>query len=275
MTDDASVTDMAALPQPLWMIGCGNMGGAMLRGWMAAGLDPASVTVVTRSGLGAPGGVRSVTELPPDERPATLVLAVKPQQLDTVAPLLAGLEPKLLVSILAGVEADVLARRIPARAVVRAMPNLPVAIRQGVTALFSTSEALEVRRAAEVLARPLGLAEWIADERSFDAVTALAGCGPGFVFRFADALAAAGTALGLPPEQARRLAVATLAGAGAMALQADVPPATLADRVASPGGSTRKGLDVLDADDALIRLLTATLSASERRNAEMAAAARG
>ncbi|MBB4618554.1 pyrroline-5-carboxylate reductase family protein [Sphingomonas abaci] len=275
MTDHASVTDMAALPQPLWMIGCGNMGGAMLRGWMAAGLDPASVTVVTRSGLGAPGGVRSVTELPPDERPATLVLAVKPQQLDTVAPLLAGLEPELLVSILAGVEADVLARRIPARAVVRAMPNLPVAIRQGVTALFSTSEALEVRRAAEALARPLGLAEWIADERSFDAVTALAGCGPGFVFRFADALAAAGTALGLPPEQARRLAVATLAGAGAMALQADVPPATLADRVASPGGSTRKGLDVLDADDALIRLLTATLSASERRNAEMAAAARG
>lgn len=275
MTDDASVTDMAALPQPLWMIGCGNMGGAMLRGWMAAGLDPASVTVVTRSGLGAPGGVRSVTELPPDERPATLVLAVKPKQLDTVAPLLAGLEPELLVSILAGVEADVLARRIPARAVVRAMPNLPVAIRQGVTALFSTSEALEVRRAAEALARPLGLAEWIADERSFDAVTALAGCGPGFVFRFADALAAAGTALGLPPEQARRLAVATLAGAGAMAAQADVPPATLADRVASPGGSTRKGLDVLDADDALIRLLIATLSASERRNAEMAAAARG
>ena len=275
MSGPASVTDMAAIPQPLWMIGCGNMGGAMLRGWIAAGLDPAAVTVVTRSGQGAPAGVRSLTILPGGERPATLVLAIKPQQLDDVAPMLAGLAPDLLVSILAGVEADVLATRIPAGAVVRAMPNLPVAIRQGVTALFSPSDAADVRQAAEALARPLGLAEWIADERSFDAVTALAGCGPGFVFRFADALAAAGAALGLPEDQARRLAVATLAGAGAMAAGADVSPAVLADRVASPGGSTRKGLDVLDADHALVRLLTATLTASERRNAEMAAAARG
>ena len=105
-------------------------------------------------------------------------------------------------------------------------------------------------------------------------MTALAGCGPGFVFRFADALAAAGTALGLPAAQARRLALATLAGSATMAVEADVSPAVLADRVASPGGSTRKGLDVLDEDGALADLLRRTLAASARRNAEMAAAAR-
>ncbi len=260
---------------PLWMLGCGNMGGAMLRRWLAAGLDPREVTVITRSGQGAPEGVRSLTALPADERPAALVLGVKPQQLDEVAPMLAGLRPALLVSVLAGVEEAALARRIPAGAIVRAMPNLPVAIGQGVTALHSSSADEAARGAATALAEGLGLAEWIADETAFDAVTALAGCGPGFVFRFADALAGAGAALGLPADQARRLALATLAGSATMAAEADVSPAVLADRVASPGGSTRKGLDVLDDGDALADLLRRTLAASARRNAEMAAAARG
>ncbi|WP_093330766.1 pyrroline-5-carboxylate reductase family protein [Sphingomonas rubra] len=259
---------------PLWMIGCGNMGGAMLRRWLDAGLDPATVTVVTRSGAGVPDGIRSLRAPPVDERAATLVLAVKPQQLDAVAPMLASIRPRLLVSVLAGVEEPALAGRIPAGAVVRAMPNLPVAIGRGVTALFSSSADAGVRDAATALAAPLGLAEWIADEGMFDAVTALAGCGPGFVFRFADALAAAGTSLGLPQDQARRLALATLAGSAEMALTADEAPATLADRVASLGGSTREGLNVLDRDDALVDLLRRTLAASARRNAEMAAAAR-
>ncbi|WP_233150742.1 pyrroline-5-carboxylate reductase family protein [Sphingomonas mollis] len=260
---------------PLWSIGCGNMGGAMLRRWIAAGLDPASVTVVTRSGASAPAGVRSLTAIPADERPATLMLAVKPQQLDIVAPMLAGLRPTMLVSILAGVEVAALARRIPADAIVRAMPNLPVAIGHGVTALYTDTSNAAVRDAAYALAAALGHAEWVADESAFDAVTALAGCGPGFVFRFADALAEAGAALGLSAEQAQRLALATLAGSAAMAVAADDSPATLADRVASPGGSTREGLNVLDSDQALIRLMTATLAASARRNAEMASAARG
>jgi pyrroline-5-carboxylate reductase len=257
------------------MIGCGNMGGAMLRRWLAAGLDPALVTVVTRSGRGVPDGVRSVTALPPGEVPVTLVLAMKPQQLDDVAPMLAGLHPRLLVSILAGVERATLAARIPAGAIVRAMPNLPVAIGEGVTALFGAEDDAPGRAIVEVLARPLGLAEWIEDEASFDAVTALAGCGPGFVFRFADALAAAGAALGLPVDQAARLALATLAGSARMAVEADVAPAVLADRVASPGGSTREGLNVLDRDDRLATLLRETLAASAARNAAMAAAARG
>ncbi|MBD8618025.1 NAD(P)-binding domain-containing protein [Sphingomonas sp. CFBP 13728] len=261
---------------PLWLIGCGNMGGAMLRRWIAAGLDPATVTVITRSGQGAPDGVRSLTILPDEDAPATVMLALKPQQIDAAQVLLASLSgtPKLLLSILAGVDHAALVQRFAADTIVRAMPNLPVAIGKGVTSLYTAGASDEAIAAAEAFAAPLGHYEWIADEAHFDAVTALAGCGPGFVFRFADALAKAGAALGLPADQSARLAIATLEGSAIMAAEADVSPAVLADRVASPGGSTREGLNVLDRDDALVALLTATLAASERRNAEMAAAAR-
>lgn len=263
------------LEGPLWLVGCGNMGGAMLRRWLTAGLDARQVTAITRSGRGIPDSVRALTAPPPDEQPATLVLAVKPQQLDTVAPQLTHLQVPLLISILAGVEEAALAARIPAATVVRAMPNLPVAIGQGVTALYTGSDNADARAEVAALMAPLGLVEWIEKEASFDAVTALAGSGPGFVFRFADALARAGVKLGLPEDQAQRLAIATLAGSAAMAAGSLESPAALADRVASPGGSTRKGLDVLDENDALVRLLTETLGAAARRNAEMAAEARG
>lgn len=263
---------------PVWLVGCGNMGGAMLRRWIADGMAPGRVTVITRGitrgAATLPDGVRHVHAPPPDAEPAIVVLAVKPQQLNAVAPMLAAIRPPLLVSILAGVDAATLAARIPAEAIVRFMPNLPVAIGKGVTALYTTTADGAARATAEALARPLGHVEWIADEAQFDAVTALAGCGPGFVFRYADALAMAGAALGLPAEQAARLAIATLEGSALMAAAADVSPAVLADRVASPGGSTRKGLDVLDRDDALVRLMTKTLKASAARNAEMAAEAR-
>jgi pyrroline-5-carboxylate reductase len=261
---------------PLWLIGCGNMGGAVLRRWIAAGLDPATVTVITRSGQGAPQGVRSLTALPEEEAPATVMLALKPQQIEAARALLVPMrgEPQLLLSILAGVDHAALSQRFAADTIVRAMPNLPVAIGKGVTSLYTASASDEAIAAAEAFAAPLGHYEWIADEAHFDAVTALAGSGPGFVFRFADALARAGAALGLPVEQAARLAIATLEGSAIMAAEADVSPGILTDRVASPGGSTREGLNVLDRDDALVALLTATLAASERRNAEMAAAAR-
>ncbi|TPG12284.1 pyrroline-5-carboxylate reductase [Sphingomonas oligophenolica] len=259
---------------PLWLIGCGHMGGAMLRRWIAAGMAPSRVTVITRGPATVPAGVRHLTALPLDAEPETIVLAMKPQQLGDVAPTLQGIQPALLVSILAGVDSATLAQRIAAGAVVRAMPNLPVAIGQGVTALFSESHDAAVRATVEALAAPLGHHEWIADESLFDAVTALAGSGPGFVFRFIDALARAGEALGIPADQAARFALATVSGSAAMAVEADVDPATLADRVASKGGSTREGLDVLDADGALVTLLTRTLDAARRRNTEMAAAAR-
>ena len=258
----------------LLMIGCGNMGGAMLGRWLDAGLDPARVVVVSPSGRAIPGGVTVVTAIP-EERFDTIVLALKPQKLGELAASSLGAHaPRLLLSILAGVEEATIAATCRAHAVVRAMPNLPVAIGRGVTGLFSATADAAVRQVAEALCAPLGHHEWIAQERLFDAVTALSGSGPAFLFRFVDALARAGAALGLPEDQARRLALATVEGSAAMAGTADATPALLADRVASPGGSTREGLNVLDEDDALVRLLTATLAASERRNRELAAAAR-
>ena len=202
---------------------------------------------------------------PLDATPEVIVLAVKPQQLDAVGPPLAHIRARVLLSILAGVEERALRDRFAVGAVVRAMPNLPVAIGKGVTALFSDSTDQGARALAERLSIPLGRVEWIDEEALFDAVTALSGCGPGFVFRFVDALAKAGAALGLPADQAARLALATVEGAA---------PAVLADRVASPGGSTREGLNVLDRDGALERLMRETLVASAKRNAELAASAR-
>lgn len=259
---------------PIWLVGCGNMAGAMLRRWLAEGLDPGQVTVITRSGTRAHEGVRSLTALPVDETPAILMLGFKPQQLDDIAPTLAHLNPAILLSILAGVEEQALAERIPAGAVVRMMPNLPVAIGQGVTALYTRSTDRDVRAAAEALARPLGIAPWVEDEARFDAVTALAGCGPAFVFRFIDALAQAGADAGLDGDQALRLAIATVEGAAALAQASPETPHQLAERVASPAGSTRRGLDVLDEPEALRPLIRNTLNAAILRNREMAAAAR-
>ncbi len=261
----------------LLMIGAGNMGGAMLRRWLAAGMEARDVTVVSPSGRAMPDGVRVVPAVPAAEEGAydVILLGLKPQQLRSLSGgAIAGHAPWLLVSILAGVEEATLAPLCRAGAVVRAMPNLPVAIGKGVVALHSSTADASVRDEVTAWMRPLGHVEWIADEARFDDVTALAGCGPGFVFRFADALAQAGAALGLPADQAARLALATLEGAAVMAADADAPPATLADRVASPGGSTRQGLNVLDRADGLVALLTDTLAASARRNREMAAETR-
>ncbi len=258
------------------MVGCGNMGGAMLGRWLTAGLDPARVTVVSPSGRAMPDGVAVLTAVPGADEPFdTIILALKPQRLRELGDTpFAEHAPRLLVSILAGVGEAAVAATCRAGAVVRAMPNLPVALGKGVTGLFSSTADEGARGVAEVLGAPLGHHEWIGEERLFDAVTALAGSGPAFLFRFVEALARAGTALGLPGDQAHRLALATVEGSAIMAAAADEAPAALADRVASPGGSTREGLNVLDADDALVRLLTDTLRAAERRNGELAALAR-
>lgn len=256
----------------LLMIGAGNMGGAMLRRWLHTGLSAEQVMVVSPSGRAMPRGVRVVQAIPVAEIFDTILLGLKPQGLGGVRDALRGHAPRLLVSILAGVELATLAPLTDAP-VVRAMPNLPVAMGKGVVALHGAHGA-EAGARAEALMTPLGLVEWIDDERQFDLVTALAGSGPAFLYRFVDALARAGEGLGLPPEQAARLALATIEGAASLAARADVPAAVLADRVASPGGSTREGLNVLDRDNALVRLLTDTLAAATRRNAAMAETAR-
>jgi pyrroline-5-carboxylate reductase len=255
----------------IWLIGSGNMAGGMLSRWLATGLDPARVTVVRPSGKPVADGVRVVTEVPDEAPPAILMLGFKPFHLLDVAPQLSAASAgATVVSILAGTEICALRRSFPAAmAVVRAMPNLPVAIGKGVVALHGDHSA-EV----DAFMRPLGMVEWVADEQHFDAVTALVGSGPAFLYRFIDALTQAGVAIGLSADQSQRMALATVEGSGLLAAASDVSPAVLADRVASKGGSTRKGLDVLNHDGALVRLLADTLAAAQAHNAEMAAASR-
>lgn len=266
------------LPGPLWLVGCGNMGSAMLDGWIAAGVDPAHVSVVRPSGRPVGHGVRVLDDYPEDEVPALVVLAMKPHQLDLVAPPLAPiLDPRtLLVSILAGVEQASLRARFPVPAtIVKAMPNLPVRLGRGVIGLYSDSPDLAARAMVTGLMAALGHAEWFEDEPLFQLAGVLSGAGPAFVFRFIEALARAGAELGLPPDQAARLATAMVEGAAALAAQAGETPEQLARRVASPGGTTQAGLQVLDQDRALFDLVQRTLDASRRRSLEMAAEARG
>ncbi len=261
------------LPGPIWLIGCGNMAGAMLAGWLAHGADPRQVTVIRPSGKPAAEGVRVLTALPEDEVPALVLLGIKPQKLDEVAPILApALEPEtILVSILAGVELASLRDRFPTpRSIVRAMPNLPVRLNKGVIALHGGES--EAGTTVERLMAALGQVEWFDDEGLFQIVTALGGSSPAFLYRFIDALAAAGAAEGLEPEQARRIALATIAGAAELASSSGKDGDTMVREVASPGGTTKAGLDVLDAR--LPELIRETLAASVRRGREMAEAAR-
>jgi len=265
------------LPGPLLMIGAGNMAGAMLQGWLAAGADPSQITVVRPSGAPAGEGVRVLTRLPEDEVPALVLLGVKPQKLGEVVPGLARLlDPAtILVSILAGVELATLHAHFPAvRTIVKAMPNTPVALRKGVTELHSDSADGEARAAVERLMAALGHVEWIDDEKLFHVASALTAAAPAFLFRFVDALAAAAAGLGLPAAQASRLAARMAEGAGALAASSRETPAQLARRVASPGGTTEAGLAVLDSPDGLEDLVRRTMEASRNRGAELAEAAR-
>jgi pyrroline-5-carboxylate reductase len=271
------MTGQVELPGPIWLIGCGNMAGAMLQGWLDAGIDPRQVTAVDPYLEAAPSGVRLVRVPPEDEVPALILLGVKPQKLDEVAPVLApALDPhSIIVSILAGIELASLTVRFPAcPRIIRAMPNTPVRLRKGAIALHANGADKAACDIVEKLMRPLGLVEWIEQEQLLDAVTALSGSGPAFLFRFIDALAQAGAAVGLPADQAARLALATVEGSSALAASSEEGPGALAERVASPGGSTRKGLDVLDQNDRLVDLLIDTLKAAVERNQEIAAEAR-
>ena len=265
------------LPGPLWLVGCGNMAGAMLAGWIESGIDPQHVTVIRPSGREVGSGVRVLTDYPEDEVPAIVLLGFKPKTLDAVVPLLApALDPNtILISILAGVEQASLRARFPApRTIVKAMPNLPVRLMKGVTNLYSDSEDGEARALVSGLMAALGHAEWFDDEALFQAAGALTGAGPAFLFRFIEALGEAGEAAGLPREQALRLAAAMAEGSAALASASEESPRKLADRVASPGGTTEAGLRVLDSADGLAALLRRTIEASRRRSLEMAAEAR-
>jgi len=258
------------------IVGCGNMAGAMLDGWLGAGRDPASFTIVDPHAGERRADMRWLDALPAGESFDALLLGVKPQSLDAVAPSLAPLARggTIVLSILAGVELAVLAARFPeARGWVRIMPNLAAALGKSPLALAARGLEQAERQATAALLAPLGTPEWF-EEADFDAVTALAGSSPAFVYRFIDALAKAGASLGLPAEKAARLALATVEGASALAAASPHDPGELARRVASPGGVTQAGLDALDADAALERLLASTLRAACERSAQMAREAR-
>ena len=265
------------LPGPLWLLGCGNMAGAMLARWLEAGLDASRVTVIRPSGRPAGEGVRVLRALPEDEVPALLLLGVKPQKLDEVAPALAPVLDRetILVSILAGVELAALRARFDRpRTIVRAMPNTPVRLGKGVVDLCSDTSDPAGRAAVERLMAPLGHCEWFEEEALFAIAGHLTGAGPAFLFRFVEALGEAGASLGLTAEQADRLAARMVEGAAALASASAEGPAELARRVASPGGTTEAGLKVLDEAGALRELVLRTLDASRRRGIELAEAAR-
>ena len=260
-----------AKPDPsICFIGCGNMGGAILTRWLATGIDPAQVTIIDPA---LPEfGVRTVAA-PFAAMPARdiVMLCIKPQMVTAIVPIVAPLisARTIVISIMAGVSIATLRIHFPKGAIIRAMPNLPVAIGQGVVALYG--EGGTARDTVNRLMTPLGIVEWLENETQFDAVTALSGSGPAFVYRFIGAMAAGGAKLGLDAEQALRIAAATVAGAGALAQTSGEDPRDMADRVTSKAGTTQSGLRVMDAGGVLESLVAKTLSAAARRSEELGA----
>jgi pyrroline-5-carboxylate reductase len=271
---------MKQWPASLVLVGAGKMGGAMVQGWLEAGLAPSSLTILEPNPspeLASLAASRALalnpqtSILPPD----MLVLAVKPQSLDEVAPQIAAIasERTLVLSILAGKTiANLTTRLAQARAVVRAMPNLPAAIGRGVTAASANPNVTgEQRGWCERLLGAVGAFSWLDDESAIDAVTAISGSGPAYVFAMTEALAAAGERLGLKPELSMRLARGTVEGAAElMRRESATSPATLRDNVRSPGGTTAAALAVLERPDGLEDLMIRATAAARARAAEMA-----
>lgn len=267
------MTGTLKLPEPTWFVGCGNMGGAILDGWRMGGLDLSPVTVIRPSGKPVDGTrvVTSVKEA--GSPPKIVVLAFKPQKLDEIAPELRRhlSANTVVVSILAGVEVESLRHRFPAvKAIVRAMPNLPVAVRRGVTGLYSSDVDPLTKTELNNLFTALGYAMWMADESKLGALGSVAGAGPAYVARFIAALTKAGVRRGLSEEIAATLALETVLGTAWMAANTGENMQSVAKRVASPKGTTEAGLAVLDHDHVLDELIALTIDAAARRGAEMA-----
>jgi pyrroline-5-carboxylate reductase len=262
---------------PIWQIGCGNMGGAMLSRWLECGLEADRVTVVDPAPRRIEG-VRWVAELPPSEpQPSLLILGIKPQMIVEAAPAIAAHAGPgtVILSMLAGVDLATLKRHFSeAGLIVRCMPNLAARIGRSATGLFAPDASAEQRKAINALIGALGIAEWLDDEHQMHALTAVAGSGPAFLYRYIAATAAAGEALGLPADQSLRLAKAMVEGAGALAAGSPDDPDELARQVTSPNGTTFEGLKALDRDGLLRQLLQETLDATAQRSVELSEAAK-
>lgn len=261
----------------LVLAGAGKMGGAMLSGWLDGGLDPKRVTIIepypsddTR------GFVSRGVHLNPDMKSAgtadVLVLAVKPQMFRDAGPQLRSLvgPSTLVVSIMAGTTIAALGDVCGGR-VIRAMPNTPAAIGRGITVAVSANNvAPEQRNVANALLRGTGSVEWVDDEALMDAVTAVSGSGPAYVFLLAEEMARAGVAAGLPEALATKLARETVAGSGELLHRSDQTSATLRQNVTSPGGTTAAALEVLMGANGFQPLLTKAIAAATKRSKELA-----
>jgi len=276
-----SVSDAAAMPPAeVLLVGCGKMGGALLEGWLERGVAPGFAVVEPGAGAEIFARRREVrlyqnaVEIDLDLRPAVIVLAVKPQAMDGVVDhyrRFAGPETVFL-SIAAGKTLAYFARHLGAgAAIIRAMPNTPAAIGRGITVGCPNPHVSAAQIAlCDRLLAAAGEVAWVDDEALIDAVTAVSGSGPAYVFLLIECLAKAGIAAGLPSELALRLARATVAGAGELARLSSEPAESLRQNVTSPGGTTRAALDVLMAADGLEALMTKAVAAAALRSRELA-----
>lgn len=263
------------------VLGCGNMGAALAEGYARTHGDARVVAIdhdVARATALLPAGsrVQVLGDLAGlgDCRPALVIVALKPQVLGEVLPAVrAFCADALVVSIAAGVTCRQLAAWLGGHPrIVRAMPNLPVVVGQGMSTLFAAGLSAADRQLAEMLFAAVGDTAWLADEAAIDLATAVAGSGPAYVFALVEHLASAGETAGLPDELAMRLARQTVIGAAAM-LQADQrPAAVLKHAVCSPGGTTEAGLAAMEGRDGLPAILRAGVAAAARRAGELAGA---
>ena len=264
------------------------MGLALAAGWLRArrgGLDAETLVIIEPNPSDAVeelAGRHAIKVLPELTKAAAagidrVVLAVKPQALPAVGEALASRLPRgaLIISILAGAGLNGLGRIFPGHPIIRAMPNTPGSIGKGISVAISNLDAdpPAYRTAAEALLKVLGSVEWVEDERMMDAVTAVSGSGPAYVFLMCEALARAGEAEGLPPALAEKLAVATVAGAGALLedgyKRKSADAAALRRAVTSPGGTTQAALDVMMAGGGLPMLVRNAVSAAERQSRKL------
>jgi pyrroline-5-carboxylate reductase len=255
------------------------MGTAMLRGWVAAGaasrfwvVEPAGTPPGFDSGADIAWHT-AAEALPSEPKPDAVVFAVKPQIVDAVLPSYRrwAYPGTLFVSIVAGKTLDGLARHLGPAAIVRTMPNTPAAIGRGITAACANPlVSSEQRQLCNRLLAAIGESAWVEDEALIDAVTAVSGSGPAYVFLMIEALARAGEAEGLPPALALQLARATIAGSGELAHMSEESPAQLRENVTSPGGTTRAALDVLMAENGLEALIKRAVAAAAARSRQLA-----
>jgi pyrroline-5-carboxylate reductase len=268
----------ANLSGTILLVGAGKMGSAMLDGWLALGLSPRNVAVLEPQPTPevtalAARGLRLNPSAEAAGEVAAVVVAIKPQVAPEVMPALAPFvgAATVVVSIMAGRTLKFLAEALPGAALVRAMPNTPAAIGRGITVAVGNARVSDAQRAlVDALLSAVGAVEWVADEALMDAVTALSGSGPAYVFLLAETMAQAGVAAGLPPALAATLARATVAGAGELLHRSPLDAATLRQNVTSPGGTTAAALDVLMAKDGLAPLMRRAIAAATARSRELA-----